>query len=208
LARAFCRRSTITDARHVAGSVLPVDPARRRIIFANPSATASIASAVRSDPRRRRLHMCRERRGLHHPQTLRQFRPRRGTPQGPRSRWARRGSASRPQAPQQQFSSSSNARRARRLTYPQTLKARTDGRPARRAGTREANGIDQGRGADRLPDGLWLPQPRTLEQAAKDCGYRIKRARNYLDALPAFNEYRRRLLKERARASKRATSQR
>jgi hypothetical protein len=42
-----------------------------------------------------------------------------------------------------------------------------------------------------------LPQPRTLEQAAKDCGYRIKRARNYLDALPAFNEYRRRLLKER-----------
>jgi hypothetical protein len=42
-----------------------------------------------------------------------------------------------------------------------------------------------------------LPQPRTLEQAAKDCGYRIKRARNYLDALPAFNAYRRRLLKER-----------
>jgi hypothetical protein len=42
-----------------------------------------------------------------------------------------------------------------------------------------------------------LPQPRTLEQAAKDCGYRIKRARNYLDALPAFNEYRRRLLKAR-----------
>jgi hypothetical protein len=42
-----------------------------------------------------------------------------------------------------------------------------------------------------------LPQPRALEQAAKDCGYRIKRARNYLDALPAFNEYRRRLLKER-----------
>jgi hypothetical protein len=42
-----------------------------------------------------------------------------------------------------------------------------------------------------------LPQPRTLVQAAKDCGYRIKRARNYLDALPAFNEYRRRLLKER-----------
>jgi hypothetical protein len=39
-----------------------------------------------------------------------------------------------------------------------------------------------------------LPVPRSLEQAAKDCGYRVKRARNYLDNLPAFNAYRQRLL--------------
>jgi hypothetical protein len=42
-----------------------------------------------------------------------------------------------------------------------------------------------------------LPQPKTLEEAAKSVGYRLKRARNYLDALPAFNAYRRQLLKER-----------
>ena len=42
-----------------------------------------------------------------------------------------------------------------------------------------------------------LPVPRSLEQAAKDCGYRVRRARSYLADLPAFNAYRRQLLKER-----------
>lgn len=42
-----------------------------------------------------------------------------------------------------------------------------------------------------------LPVPRSLEQAAKDCGYRVRRARSYLADLPAFNAYRRHLLKER-----------
>ena len=42
-----------------------------------------------------------------------------------------------------------------------------------------------------------LPIPRSLEQAAKDCGYRVRRARSYLADLPAFNVYRRQLLKER-----------
>ena len=45
-----------------------------------------------------------------------------------------------------------------------------------------------------------LPVPRSLEQAAKDCGYRVRRARSYLADLPAFNAYRRQLLKERRNA--------
>src|SRR5271154_5456491 len=36
--------------------------------------------------------------------------------------------------------------------------------------------------------------PLTLEQAAIFVGYRTKRARNYLDALPEFSAYRRKLL--------------
>ena len=39
-----------------------------------------------------------------------------------------------------------------------------------------------------------LPAPRSLEQAAKDCGYRVRRVRSYLADLPAFNAYRRQLL--------------
>ena len=45
-----------------------------------------------------------------------------------------------------------------------------------------------------------LPVPRSLEQAAKDCGYRVRRARSYLSDLPAFNAYRRQLLDERRNA--------
>lgn len=45
-----------------------------------------------------------------------------------------------------------------------------------------------------------LPVPRSLEQAAKDCGYRVRRARSYLADLPAFNAYRRQLLDERRNA--------
>jgi hypothetical protein len=62
----------------------------------------------------------------------------------------------------------------------------------------------------RAPDGLTrierqiaymmvegLPRPLTLEEAAKAEGYRLKRARNYLADLPAFNVYRAHLLKAR-----------
>lgn len=41
------------------------------------------------------------------------------------------------------------------------------------------------------------PRPLTVEEAARAEGYRVKRARNHLADLPAFNLYRRRLLKER-----------
>jgi hypothetical protein len=39
--------------------------------------------------------------------------------------------------------------------------------------------------------------PLTLEQAAKDMGYKVRRARTYLDGNPLFNAERSRLLKER-----------
>src|SRR5271154_1480282 len=42
-----------------------------------------------------------------------------------------------------------------------------------------------------------LPKPKTIEEAAKSVGYRIKRARNYLADHSPFNAYRRALLKER-----------
>jgi hypothetical protein len=42
--------------------------------------------------------------------------------------------------------------------------------------------------------------PLTLEQAAKFMGYRLKRARNVLDAKPEFNSYRGKLLEARRRA--------
>jgi hypothetical protein len=42
-----------------------------------------------------------------------------------------------------------------------------------------------------------LPRPLTVEEAARAEGYRVKRARNYLADLPAFNLYRRALLRER-----------
>jgi hypothetical protein len=42
--------------------------------------------------------------------------------------------------------------------------------------------------------------PLTLEQAARFMGYRLKRARNVLDANPAFNSYRSKLLEARRRA--------
>jgi hypothetical protein len=45
-----------------------------------------------------------------------------------------------------------------------------------------------------------LPVPRNLEQAAKDCGYRVRRARFYLADLPAFNAYRRQLLEGRRKS--------
>ena len=48
--------------------------------------------------------------------------------------------------------------------------------------------------------------PLTLEQAAVFVGYRTKRARNYLDPLPEFNRFRRTLLDQRRKASKRVTS--
>jgi hypothetical protein len=49
--------------------------------------------------------------------------------------------------------------------------------------------------AYRMVEGL--PRPLTLEEAAKAEGYRLKRARNYLEDLPAFNAYRAQLLKAR-----------
>jgi hypothetical protein len=49
--------------------------------------------------------------------------------------------------------------------------------------------------AYRMVEGL--PRPLTLEEAAKAEGYRLKRARNYLADLPAFNLYRAQLLKAR-----------
>jgi hypothetical protein len=49
--------------------------------------------------------------------------------------------------------------------------------------------------AYRMVEGL--PRPSTLEEAARAEGYRLKRARNYLAELPAFNLYRARLLKAR-----------
>ena len=42
-----------------------------------------------------------------------------------------------------------------------------------------------------------LPRPKTLEEAAKAVGYRLKRARAILDHKPEFQAYRARLLKER-----------
>ena len=42
-----------------------------------------------------------------------------------------------------------------------------------------------------------LPRPLSLEEAARAEGYRLRRARSYLADLPAFNAYRRHLLKER-----------
>ena len=47
---------------------------------------------------------------------------------------------------------------------------------------------------------LWCtgcPVRGALSKRAKDCGYRVRRARSYLADLPAFNAYRRQLLKER-----------
>src|ERR1700722_16812939 len=49
--------------------------------------------------------------------------------------------------------------------------------------------------AYRMVEGL--PRPLTLEEAARAEGYRLKRARQYLADLPAFNAYRAQLLKAR-----------
>jgi len=46
--------------------------------------------------------------------------------------------------------------------------------------------------------------PLTLDQAARDCGYKLKRARTVLDVSPEFNAYRQQLLNSAASQRKRA----
>jgi hypothetical protein len=56
--------------------------------------------------------------------------------------------------------------------------------------------------ADEMIDGKLVKAdwPLTLEQAARFVGYRCKKARNYLDGLPAFSTYRRELLDGRRKS--------
>jgi hypothetical protein len=56
--------------------------------------------------------------------------------------------------------------------------------------------------ADEMIDGKLVKAdwPLTLEQAARFVDYRCKKARNYLDGLPAFSTYRRELLDGRRKS--------